>query len=318
MPERIRVGVVGVGELGSRHTRVHAEIPAARLVGVADIDAARARRVAEIYGGVEAVTDFRDLIPKIDAASVAVPTVEHHRVALALVDAGIHVLVEKPITSRPEEARALVERAREKGVRLAVGHTERYNPAVQALIEQARDPRFIEIHRLGSFSPRSLDIDVVLDLMIHDLDVVTALVRRDVVSVDAVGVAVLTKRVDIANARLKFAGGAVANITASRVSREKVRKLRVFERDRYISLDYQKQEALRYRLSAEDGGGRPEIRQDELAFSRGEPLRIEIEDFLRSIRGGPEPRVRGEDGVRALELARRVAEAMSGGGGGEL
>ncbi|HSF15356.1 MAG TPA: Gfo/Idh/MocA family oxidoreductase [Vicinamibacteria bacterium] len=318
MPERIRVGVVGIGELGSRHTRVYSEVAAARLVGVADVDGARARRVAEIHGGVEAVTDFRDLISKIDAASVAVPTVEHHRVARALVDAGIHVLVEKPITSRPEEAHALVERARVKGVRLAVGHTERYNPSVQALIEQAKDPRFIEIHRLGSFSPRSLDIDVVLDLMIHDLDVVTALVRQEVVSVDAVGVAVLTGRVDIANARLKFAGGAVANITASRVSREKVRKLRVFERDRYISLDYLKQEALRYRLSSEDGGRRPEIRQDELSFCRGEPLRIEIEDFLGSIRGGHEPRVRGEDGLRALELARRVADAMRGGGGGEL
>jgi predicted dehydrogenase len=306
--ERTKVAVVGVGHLGSRHARVYAESPNAELVGVADVDLARARAVAESHG-VRAVADFTELTPEIDAASVAVPTVSHREVTARLLGAGIHVLVEKPIASSLSEAREMVDLARENARVLAVGHTERHNPAVEALLRGASDPRFIEVHRLGSFSPRSLDIDVVLDLMIHDLDVVAALVGEEVSSLEAVGVPVLTGRVDIANARLRFSNGCVANITASRVSQERVRKLRFFEPERYVSLDYQKQEAISYRLVRPPGAS-PEIRRDDLEVVQDEPLRRELEDFLHAVATGGSPKVNGESGLKALELALEVVKAM--------
>ena len=308
MSERTKVAVVGVGHLGSRHARVYAESPGAELVGVADVDSGRARAVAESHG-VRAVADFTELIPEIDAASVAVPTVSHREVTARLLEAGIHVLVEKPIASSLSEGREMVDLARRKARVLAVGHTERHNPAVEALLSGSRNPRFIEVHRLGSFSPRSLDIDVVLDLMIHDLDVVAALVREEISSLEAVGVPVLTGRVDIANARLRFANGCVANITASRVSQEKIRKLRFFEPERYVSLDYQKQEAISYRLVRSEGAS-PEIRRNDLEVVQDEPLRRELEDFLHAVATGESPRVTGEDGIKALELALKVVDAM--------
>jgi predicted dehydrogenase len=311
MTEKLRVGVIGVGELGSRHARIYDELAGAELVGVADIDPVRCAAISKAYG-VRAVADFRELVPDVQAASVAVPTVDHEAVTLALLDAGVHVLVEKPIASTLDQARAMTVRAREREVCLAVGHTERYNPAVVAVLEQVGDPRFIEVHRLGSFSPRSLDIDVVLDLMIHDLDVVRQLVGRDVVSVEAVGVAVLTPRVDIANARLRFEGGAVANITASRVSQEKTRKLRIFERDRYVSLDYQAQEAVCFQLVSAGEGQRPNIQKDDLSVANEEPLKYELEDFIEAAATGRKPRVGGDDATAALELALRVVGAMAG------
>jgi predicted dehydrogenase len=235
-------------------------------------------------------------------------------VTAKLLAAGVHVLVEKPIAASLSEGRDMVAMAGRAGRVLAVGHTERHNPAVEALLAQSKDPRFIEVHRLGSFSPRSLDIDVVLDLMIHDLDVVASLVPSAIRSVDAVGVPVLTPRVDIANARLRFENGCVANLTASRVSQEKIRKLRVFERDRYVSLDYQTQEAVRYQLVAGGGpGARPEIRRDELEAPREEPLRLELRDFLQAVATGGQPKVTGQDGLRALDLALRVGSAMDDG-----
>lgn len=309
--ERVRVAVIGVGELGSRHARLYSELETTELIGVADIDAERCARTAEKHG-VRGTHDFRDLVGEIEAASVAVPTVDHASITMALLDVGVHVLVEKPIAATVEQALAMTERAKERNVRLAVGHTERYNPGVEAVLAQSEDPRFIEVHRLGSFSPRSLDIDVVLDLMIHDLDVVRKLVGREVASVEAVGVPVLTPRVDIANARLKFEGGAVANITASRVSQDKVRKLRVFERDRYVSLDYQTQEAVRFQLvpSVASGQGRPNIKREQLHVGTEEPLRLELDNFIGAIRTASPPRVSGEDGVAALALAHRVVAAM--------
>jgi predicted dehydrogenase len=313
MSERAKVAVVGVGQLGSRHARLYAEIPEAELVGVVDIDSERARRVAETYG-VRASSELGEVLSEIDAASVAVPTACHHEVTARLLDAGVHVLVEKPIAASLSEGRDMVAMAHGAGLVLAVGHTERHNPAVEALLAQSKDPRFIEVHRLGSFSPRSLDIDVVLDLMIHDLDVVSALVPSGIRSVDAVGVPVLTPRVDIANARLRFENGCVANLTASRVSQEKIRKLRIFERDRYVSLDYQTQEAVRYQLvSGSTPGARPEIRRDGLEVAREEPLRLELSDFLRAVETGGKPKVTGEDGLRALDLALRVGSAMDDG-----
>lgn len=313
MAERVRVAVIGVGELGSRHARLYSELDAAELIGVADIASERCHEVSEQYG-VRGVSDFRELVADVQAASVAVPTVDHEAITTALLDAGVHVLVEKPIAPTVDEALRMTTLAREKNLRLAVGLTERYNPGVEAVLAQVQDPRFIEVHRLGSFSPRSLDIDVVLDLMIHDLDVVRALVGREVVSVEAVGVPVLTPKVDIANARLKFDGGAVANITASRVSQEKIRKLRVFERDRYVSLDYQSQEAVRFQLVPGNAGGaagRPNIEKDDLNVQNAEPLRRELEDFLDAVATGRDPRVGGDDGRAALELALRVVEAMA-------
>ena len=308
MSERTKVAVVGVGHLGSRHARVYAESPNAELVGVADADLERARTVADAHG-VRAVADVRELISDIAAASVAVPTVSHREVTAKLLEAGVHVLVEKPIAGSLTEAREMVDLARQRARVLAVGHTERHNPAVEALVASPRDPRFVEVHRLGSFSPRSLDIDVVLDLMIHDLDVVAALVGEEVSSLEAVGVPVLTGRVDIANARLRFANGCVANITASRVSQEKIRKLRFFEPERYVSLDYQKQEAISYRLVRAEGAA-PEIRRDDLEVVRDEPLRRELEDFLHAVATGESPKVNGEGGLKALELALEVVEAM--------
>jgi predicted dehydrogenase len=242
---RIPVAVIGVGALGSRHARVYHNLPQAELVGVADIELERARAVAEQYG-VSATRDYRELLPQVRAASITVPTVAHREVALALMESKIDVLVEKPMASSVEEASEMLAMARRKEIVLGVGHTERYNPAVEAVIEHCRSPRFIEVHRLASFDPRSLDIDVVLDLMIHDLDVVASLVRSEVSRVEAIGVPVLTDRVDIANARLRFASGCVANLTASRISQEKMRKLRVWQNDSYVSLDYLNQEAWSY------------------------------------------------------------------------
>lgn len=308
MAEPIRVAVIGVGELGSRHARLYSELDSAELIGVADIDSNRVTGIADKYA-VRGTSDFRELVSHIQAASVAVPTVDHEAITTALLNVGVHVLVEKPIATTGAEALRMTTLAREKNLRLAVGHTERYNPGVEAVLSQAKDPRFIEVHRLGSFSPRSLDIDVVLDLMIHDLDVVRTLVGREVISVEAVGVPVLTPRVDIANARLKFDGGAVANITASRVSQDKVRKLRIFERDRYVSLDYQTQEAVRFQLVPTDQG-RPNIKREDLHVGTEEPLRRELEDFIDAVATNREPHVGGEDGRAALELALRVIASM--------
>jgi predicted dehydrogenase len=306
--EAIPVGVIGVGHLGSRHARIYSALPEAELVGVADIVGERAHQVGREYGA-EAVTDFRDLFPRIKAASVAVPTVNHCEIALELMNAGIDILVEKPIAGTVEEAEKMVNAATEGGRVLAVGHTERYNPAVSALLARAAEPRFIEVHRLGAFTARSLDIDAVLDLMIHDLDVVAALVDSPVSSVEAIGVPVLTDKVDIANARLRFESGCVANFTASRISQTKVRKLRIWERQRYVSVDYLNQEALSYRLGKKEGPF-PEIRCENLTLDHEEPLKAELKDFLRAVWKRERPLVPGEDGLRALRLAKRVLEGM--------
>ena len=306
--ERIPVAVIGVGHLGSRHARVYAELPQADLVGVADLKIDRARKVSEEYG-TTAATDYRDLLPKIRAASIAVPTVDHCRIAQELMESGVDVLVEKPVTTTIEEAERLLTVSRERDRIFAVGHTERYNPAVTGLMGQSNDPRFIEVHRLGAFSPRSLDIDAVLDLMIHDLDIVAALVGSDVDSIEAIGVPVLTEKVDIANARLRFASGCVANLTASRISQKKIRKLRIWERQRYVSVDYLNQEALSYSL-VRGNVGLPDIHCEDLSVKREEPLKLELADFLGAVAEQRKPRVSGEDGLRALRLAVEVVAAM--------
>jgi predicted dehydrogenase len=307
-PGPIRVGVVGVGALGQHHARVYADLPGARLAGIYDVDPGRAAEVAGRHG-TRVFDHLRDLVAEVDAVSVAVPTVDHHRVAAALLEAGKDVLVEKPMTATIPEAEDLIRRAAERGAVLQVGHIERFNPAVDVLKAAVSRPRFIEVHRLGSFSPRSLDIDVVLDLMIHDLDIVLTLDGSEPVQVDAVGVPVLTSRVDIASARLRFASGLIANLTASRVSAEKVRKFRVFAPRTYISVDFAQREAQIYRLAEGESG--PQIQVERKAAPEEEPLRRQLAAFVECARSRSTPPVSGADGLRALRLAYLILERMA-------
>ena len=311
MAEPIRTAVVGVGALGRHHARILASTADARFVAIVDADADRAREHAATYG-VEALTDPAALVGRVDAVCVATPTVAHHAVAGALLDAGIHVLVEKPMTSTLDEADDLVARAASRGVCLAVGHTERFNPAVDVALGLLTRPRFIEVHRLGTFPDRSLDIDVVFDLMIHDLDLLLAAIDEEVVQVEAVGVPVLTDRVDIANARLRFAGGCIANVTASRISRERVRKIRFMEPSLYVSVDYASREVEGWRLRR-TAGEKPAIEGGKVPVPDAEPLRREIDDFLDAVRTARVPRVDGRAGRRALALAQRINDAMQQG-----
>ena len=304
----VRVGVIGVGALGQHHARVYAQLPGARLAGVHDASPARAEEVAGRHG-TRAFAEVAKLLAEVDAVSVAVPTVDHHRTALLALEAGKDVLVEKPMASTLAEADDLVRVAAERGVLLQVGHIERFNPAVGFLRAHAARPRFIEVHRLASFSPRSLDIDVVLDLMIHDLDIVLWLDGSLPVQVDAVGVPVLTAKADIANARLRFASGLIANLTASRVSAEKVRKFRVFSPRTYVSLDLAARAAAVHRLIDRDG--RPDIAIERMAAPDEEPLAGELAAFVSSVGTRTAPLVSGADGRRALGLAHTILAKMA-------
>jgi predicted dehydrogenase len=304
----LAVGVIGVGALGHHHARIYASLPGARLVGVYDADRKRAEEVAARHG-TRAFPHLRELLAEADAVSVAVPTVDHHRVSRALLEAGKHVLVEKPITATLAEADDLIAEAERHGLVLQVGHVERFNPATDVLRRSASRPRFVEVHRLGAFSARSLDIDVVLDLMIHDLDIVLALDGSDPVQVDAVGVPVLTARVDIANARLRFASGLIANLTASRVSVEPIRKFRVFAPRTYVSADFAARQAQVYRL-VDGASGQPEITVESAGAPDEEPLARQIVSFLESVRRGTPPVVGGLEGRRALALAHTVLERI--------
>ena len=308
--DRVRVAVIGVGHLGRHHARILSSLEGAELVAVVDTDAERAAAAASATGA-PALADFRDIADKVDAVTIAVPTELHRDVALPFLERGTSVLVEKPMARSLSEADELVAAARASGATLAVGQTERYNPAVAAVLPLVTSPRFVEVHRLGAFPDRSLDIDVVFDLMIHDLDIILALVGSEVESIEAVGVPVLTSKYDIANARLRFASGCIANVTASRISKERVRKIRFFQPDAYISIDYAAQEVEGWRLVRPDGG-RPSIEGGPLPVARDEPLRRELADFIRAVRTKTPPLVDGHAGRRALALATRVAEKMSG------
>jgi predicted dehydrogenase len=304
----LRAAVVGVGHLGRHHARILAELEGVTLVGVADLNEPRAREIAAACH-TRAFNSASRVIDDVDLVSVAVPTEAHADVAIPFLERGIPVLVEKPLARSVEEADRMIEAARRTGTTLAVGHTERFNPAVAASWDAITEPRFIEVHRLGTFPERSLDIDVVFDLMIHDLDIVLAAVRSEVVSLEAVGVPVLTGRVDIANARLRFASGCVANITASRISRDRVRKIRFFQQDAYVSIDYGTQEAEIYRL-VRFPDRRPSIEGGKMEVVPGEPLKLELADFANAVRTGGRPRVGADDGRRAVELAQRITERM--------
>jgi len=308
-PQPLRLGVVGVGHLGRHHARILKTLPGVELAGVADLVLDRARTAVEGTPAL-ATTDARDLVGRVDAVVVAVPTVDHLAVARPFLERGIHVLVEKPMAASVADATELIDLARTAHAVLAVGQTERFNPAIQAALPILKTPRFIEVHRLSGFPERSLDIDVVFDVMIHDLDIILAVDRTDVVGVEAVGVPVLTPKIDIANARVRFASGCIANITASRISRDKVRKVRFFQPDMYVSVDYGAQELEAWRLRPR-AGDRPAIEGGAVEVAHEEPLKRELEDFVQAIREKRPPTVTGEDGRRALELASRVAQAIA-------
>jgi len=303
----IKVAVIGAGAFGREHARVYAEVKGAHLAAVCDIDESRGRQVAERYGA-DFVSDYHELIGRIDAASLTVPTESHATIACDLLSAGISVLVEKPIARSVDEADQIIEASRRGGAVLQVGHLERFNPAVMAAALIITQPRFFEAHRLSIFTPRSLDIDVVMDLMIHDIDVVLSFVNSEVAEVRAAGVPILTPRIDIANARIEFANGCVANLTASRVSAERVRKLRFFQPAEYVSIDYAAQEAGVVSVKPRPGG-RPEFESRLLDVEQGEPLRLEIESFLSAIGGAP-VKITGQAGRRALALAVDVTDKI--------
>jgi predicted dehydrogenase len=311
MSARLRVAVIGVGHLGRHHARLLASMDGVELVGVVDTLPGRAGEVGAQFG-VPSFSSAADIAPgSVDAVTIAVPTASHVDVAMPFIEQGVSVLVEKPLASSVAEADRLLDAARNRRVVLAAGHTERFNPAVVAALPLVSSPKFIEIHRLGTFPERSLDIDVIFDLMIHDLDLLLAAVRSEVTSIEAVGVNVLTPRTDIANARLRFASGCIANLTASRISRDKVRKVRFFQRDSYLSIDYAAQEVEVYRLVAQNG--RPVIAGGKLDVTFDEPLRAELADFVDAVRRGREPGVSGAAGREALALATQVAQAMDHG-----
>ena len=304
-----RVAVVGVGHLGQHHARLLAAMEGVELVGVVDTKPGRAADIAAKYGGAP-FTDASAVLGRVDAVSIAVPTESHVAVALPFVERGVAALVEKPLAPTVEDADRLIEAASRTGVVLAAGHTERFNPAVVAALPLVSDPRFIEVHRLGTFPERSLDIDVIFDLMIHDLDLLLAAVGSEVVSIEAVGVHVLTPRTDIANARLRFASGCIANLTASRISRDRVRKIRFFQHDSYVSIDTASQEVDVYRLVRD--GGRPSIQGGRLDVTSEEPLGRELADFVDAVRRRRPPLVDARAGRDALALATKIAEAMGG------
>jgi predicted dehydrogenase len=295
----LRAAVVGAGAFGKNHARAIAGIPGVRLAGVLDTDIPKASALASEYG-TESFSDLAALSGAADCAIVATPTATHEVIASELMAAGLDVLVEKPIASSSQEGWRLVEAAERFGRVLQVGHLERFNPAVAALQNSLTLPIFFEVHRLSVFTPRSLDIDVVLDLMIHDLDIVLSLTRAMPVEVRAAGISVLSPKVDIANVRLAFESGCIANLTASRVSTEKVRKLRVFQPGEYISIDYGRQDAVRLAVRGSEIDYRP------LPVVAGEPLRLELEAFFEAVRTRSRPVVTAEAATEALTLAESI------------
>jgi len=297
--EKVKVGIIGVGYLGTQHARILSYLEEAELKAVADINFRKALEIGNRHG-VQYYQNYQDMIDDIDAAVVATPTVEHYAISMDLLQRGKSVLVEKPITATVEEGERLVEAAAQKGLILQVGHLERFNPAVEAVENLITDPKFIEVQRLGAFSARSLDIDVVLDLMIHDLDIILALIKDEVVGIKSSGIHVLSEKVDIANARLEFKSGCVATLTASRVHQGKVRKLRIFEPTSYYSIDYIDQEVKVFPLH----GRQTDIKT--LKIQKEEPLKKELKNFLDSVRTGKTSKVTGEEGLRALRLAYGV------------
>jgi len=305
---KIPAGVVGVGYAGRYHAEKYAASAKATLVAVADVVEDRAKEMGQKLGAISAA-DYRELYGRVRCVSIAVPTHLHYAVARDFLEAGIDVLVEKPMAATLQEGRRLVELARKKGCILQVGHLERFNPAIRRLEGVIREPKFVECHRLAPFVERGTDVDVVFDLMIHDIDVIASLVRSPVKGVEAVGVPVLTTRPDIANARITFSNGCIANVTASRVSMKRERKIRFFQPDAYISIDYDQRRAQIYRRP-EKGAGWQDIRGETIEIGTRDALADEIDSFLESVQGRRSPLVSGEEGLRALEIASMISEQI--------
>lgn len=301
--QKIKVGVVGVGHIGINHARIYSELPDCELVAILDANTQAAQKAASKYGA-KACASLEEFAELVEAATVATPTESHHAVGSFLLQRGKHLLIEKPLAETTERAQELAALATKHGCVLQVGHVERFNPALEALEGQLNNPRFLEVTRLSPYPNRSIDIGVVLDLMIHDLEIVLHLVRSPVVSVDAVGIAVLSRGEDIANVRLHFENKCVANLTASRISRDKVRKIRVFQEEAYLSLDYQKQSGYMLRLNGK------EIKKQRVKVVKGEPLQRELAAFISCARSGLQPRVTGHEAAAALELALQITQQI--------
>jgi predicted dehydrogenase len=301
---KIRLAVVGAGQFGRNHCRVAKEAERAELAAIVDTDRARAEEAAAANGGV-ALTDVRELAGKVDAAIVAVPTSAHEAVACALVEAGIDVLVEKPVAVDTAAADRMIDCAARHGRMLQVGHLERFNPAVTELERRATLPLFFEIHRLNLFSPRSLDVDVVLDLMIHDVDIVLALTGAEPAEIRAAGIRILSRKVDIANVRLQFANGCVANLTASRVSTERVRKLRLFQPGQYLSLDYARQDLTAFSVDAAR-----QIGFEQVPVEKCEPLKLELEAFLDAVEKRTVTKCSGTAARQTLSVALAIVDKI--------
>jgi len=312
--QKLRVGVIGVGHLGQHHARVYAELEECELIGVADLNRDRGQEIAARHG-TTFFDDYHDLFDKVDALSIATPTEYHARVGLDCLEQGIHVLIEKPLTTSLEEADRLIDMATAHQAILQVGHTERFNAAVMQLAEIVVQPMFIESNRLSPFPERSTDIDVVLDVMIHDIDIILSLVQSPVKRLDAVGVPVITSKFDIANTRLEFESGCIANVTASRVSLKRERKLRIFQPQRYISLDYQAQTINVVELQHPERrfdfpDSRPMIVPYQLDIAKHEPLKAELQSFVTCVQTGGVPVVSGVDGRNALQVAFHILHTM--------
>ena len=326
----IRTGVVGVGHMGINHARIYSELPGSRLTAVYDTNTEAAAAAAKRFQ-CQAAPSLEAFAEWVDAATICTPTVTHHSTGMALLETGKHLLIEKPIADTPAHARELAEMASKQGCVLQVGHVERFNPVLHALEAQLQNPRFLEVTRLSPYPNRSTDIGVVLDLMIHDIEIILHLVRSPLASMDAVGIRVLGRGEEIANVRFRFANGCVANVTASRVSQDRVRKIRVFQENAYLSLDYQNQSGYLLRLARDEersssGLGKligmatdskivtdfsgKRIVREPVAVEKGEPLKIELESFLKCARDGLKPKVTGLAAADALDIALEITKRI--------
>lgn len=308
--EKIRVGVIGVGYLGRFHAQKYAAMEDVDLAGVADVDADQAGKVARECG-TEPFTDYLDLLGKVDAVSVVVPTVHHHAVAMACLEHNLDVLVEKPITTTIEEADELIALAEEKDRVLQVGHLERFNPAVLAMQPLLHNPLFIEAHRISVFRNRGTDVDVILDLMIHDIDIILSIIKAPIKTIHTVGAPVITPLTDIANARLIFENGCTANVTVSRISMDNIRRMRIFQPGTYLSVDFSEKEVMAIRLKKGAGNGLPLPDISKYGFKDQDILEMELRDFILNVRDRSRPRVSGHEGRRALAVALQVVAQVN-------
>ncbi len=304
----VNVGVIGVGHLGQHHARIYSELPQTRLVGVVDIDQTRRAEIGNRLG-VAHFGDHRTLLGRVDAVSVAVPTVQHGAVVSDCLEAGVHVLVEKPVAATTEEGRQMVDQAKRRGVVLHVGHVERFNPVGELIRDRLSNPTYIECHRLAPFQPRGTDVDVVRDLMIHDVDLILSFGLGRVTKVEAVGMPVLSSQVDFAHARVEFDNGCVVNLTASRISTGRLRKMRLFQESLYLSVDFLSRQGIVYRQGVTAGSS---VREESIQAGDDEPLKRELQAFVQAIQAGTPGGVSGEEGLAALELVHTILHSIRG------